>query len=330
MSTSWRVTRIDPDTWTPTDALHGISSVSVSKRDNRDGSSPLMESGSIEVDGEICEGYYRIEALEPGKPVQPIATLIFVPDDSDFSHRRWTGSANARSVLVPASDRKFDQGEYVERGDDGARWVADKLRESLKAPVVVAGSVTLDRNYVFDLNSSHLEGCWKLLASIGWCLQISETGIVTVMPVPTVPSATYDSATVRPKIRRKLPIDDVPNVVRVWYRGDVAEAVNDDPESPTSVRRRHGRRIEHVESSPTLVNGETLDDYAQRRLDEKGDIYERYEIERDWIAGALPYSCIYMQLAEASIQGSCSVMSQDIECGHGISVSETVGRRANG
>lgn len=56
----WRVRRIDPDTWTPVGVLDGVDSVTVQRAVN-DGSSPLLESGSMEVSGDVEEGYYRIE-----------------------------------------------------------------------------------------------------------------------------------------------------------------------------------------------------------------------------------------------------------------------------
>ena len=330
MAIEFRVSRIDCDTWAPGEELSGVKSISVSRSDNRDGTTPLMDSGSIEVEGTIEEGYYQIDKLETGHPVEPIAAVLLVPDVDDFSHGQWCATTIAKSVLTPAADKKFDNGACVHKGQDGASWVAEKLRETVKAPVVVDGSFTLDRHYVFNLGETYLDGCWKVLSAAGWCLQISERGVVRVMPVPSTPSVVYDSSAVRDQIGHSIPIDDVYNVVRVWDGENVAEAINDDPDSPTSIRNRNGRRIEYTEESPALVDGETLDDYANRKLDESSAIYETYEIERDWIAGTLPYTCARVYLPEAQTQCVCSVMRQEIECKTGISVRETVGRRADG
>lgn len=323
----WRVREVDPVTWQPGREVGCVRSVSIAKSANHDGSTPLLESATMDVTGRLTEGYYRVESLSDERGLTDVATMLFAPDDDEFGHGAWAGSASASSVLKPADDVVFKNGEYAPKGCDGAEWVASKLRETVRAPVTAHGSFTLDSHMVFDLGSSHLSGCWAVLDAAGWCIQLWGDGSVHVMEVPSEPEVALDpSSMVAPTITHSLPIADVPNVVMAYDGDQEAEAVNGDPASPTSVPSR-GRRIEVAEDAPARVDGETLQQYADRRLRELSAIYETFGIEREWERGIHPYSCISMNFPEAGITGTFTVLGQQIECESDLHLAETEGRR---
>lgn len=327
---SWRVRRIDPELWLPTEEVHGIRSASI-KRSTNDSSSPLLESGELKVSGEIEEGYYRIEELASSGELIEIATLLFVPDDREWAHGSWGGNASGKSVLAPAAERKFKPGEYAPKGIDGASWCASRLREVIKAPVIVEGGFKLGEHVVFDLGSSYLDGIWNVLDVGAFCMQIAGDGTVTIRSKDMEPTLiiTSDGKGLMPTIKRGLPIDDVPNVLKVYDGTDVAIARNDDPQSPTSTVSR-GREIEEVEDSPTRKEGESLQGYADRKLAELSEIYETYDIEREYQRGVMPYSIARTNLPEQGIAGDFRIMSQSLDCTKEIKVGETWGRLADG
>lgn len=328
---TWRVRKIDEASWLPVETISGIDSVTIKRAYGKD--APLIESGDMEFKGELEDGWYRIEALgasNADSQVEPIATLLFSSDGSDWSHRSWGGSMTGESVLVYASERKFKPGEYAPKGADGALYAAELLRKCIPAPVRTAGSFIISEHVVFDLGSSVIDGVWSILDTAGWCLQIAGDGTVTIMPKPTEYAFEIETSTlgfIMPDVSTSLPIDDVPNVMKVYDDEQYAEARNDDASSPTSTVSR-GREIEEVEENPTRVDGETLAAYARRKLIELSDIYETIDIEREYVSGVLPYSCMRISLAEAGIEGDFMVMSQTIDCSHGIKVGETLGRRS--
>lgn len=327
---SWRVRRIDPDMWLPIEEVHHVRSASI-KRSINDGSCPLLESGEITLSDTIDEGYYRIELLRSSGDLINIATLLFLPDDSDYSFGAWNGSASGRSVLAPAAEKKFKPGIFAPKGVDAPTWAADKLREAIKAPVSVEGSFKLGEHVVFDLGSSYLDGVWKVLDVGGFCIQIAGDGSVTIRSKAQEPSLiiTSDGKGLSPKITRSLPIDDVPNVLKVYEGANEATARNDDPESPTSTVSR-GREIEVVEDSPTKEEGESLANYTSRRLAELSEVYETFDVEREFVDGIYPYSIVRVNLPAPGVAGDLRIMSQDIECEYDINVGETWGRLANG
>lgn len=327
---SWRVRRINENLWLPTEEVSGIRSASI-KRSTNSGSSPLLESGELSLSGTLTEGYYRIEALSAAGNLLDIATLLFVPDTADWEYGAWGGPASGKSVLTPASERKFKPGEYAPKGIDGPSWCAQKLREVIKAPVVVEGSFKIGDHVVFDFGSSYLDGVWNVLDIGGYCMQIAGDGTVTIRSKDMEPSLIIasDGKGLLPKISRGFCIDEVPNVFKVYDGTNEAVARNDDPASPTSTVSR-GREIEEVEDSPTRKEGESLQGYADRRLSELSEVYETYDIEREYADGVVPYSIVRSNLPEQSIIGDFRVMAQTLECEKEIKVGETWGRLTDG
>ena len=329
---TWLVRRIDPATWTPVDVLEGVRSATVQKSVN-DGSAPLLESGKMEVTGGFEEGYYRIEMLPSVGEMVKVATLLFCPDGRKWSHRAWSGKASGRSVLAPASERMCKPNDYAPTGVDGAQWCADRLRADIAAPVRVEGSFRLGDYVNFQTSDSHLDSIWKVLDSVGWCMQISGDGTVTIRELPTEPALVINAASLgmlMPEFDASLPIESVPNSLTVYADGKSETWVNRDQSSPTSTQARNGRVIEaKSEEDPTRREGESLLQYAKRRLAELADVYETIDVEREWADGVMPYSIVRSNMPESGITGDFRVMSQKLKCGRGIMVGESWGRRAS-
>ena len=329
---TWLVRRIDPETWVPVGVLDGVDSVTVQRSVN-DGSSPLLESGSMEVSGEIEEGYYRIEMRPSVGELVIVATLLFAPDGRKWSHHAWGGKASGRSVLAPASVRMCKPGQQAPMGLDGAQWCADRLCEVIKAPVVVEGGFVLGEFMSFESSDSILDAVWQVLEAAGWCMQISGDGTVTIRELPTEPDLIVNAENLgllMPEFEASLPIESVPNSLTIYKDGKSETWVNEDPASPTSVPRRNGMVIEaKPEEDPTRREGETLLQYAKRRLEELADVYETIEVEREWADGVYPYSIVRSNMPESSVTGDFRVMSQKLKCKRGVKVDESWGRRAS-
>ena len=328
---TWLVRRIDPATWTPVGVLDGVQSATVQRAVN-EGSTPLLESGEMEVTGGFDEGYYRIEMRPSLGEMVKVATLLFAPDGRKWSHRTWSGKASGRSVLAPASEIMCKPNDYAPIGVDGAQWCADRLLADIAAPVRVEGSFRLGDYVNFKTGDSHLDSIWKVLNSVGWCMQISGDGTVTIRELPTKPALVINAANIgmlMPEFDASLPIESVPNSLTVYADGKSETWTNEDPASPTSTKAR-GRVIEaDPEEDPTRREGESLLRYAKRRLDELADVYETIDVEREWADGVMPYSIVRSNMPESGVTGDFRVRSQKLKCGAGIRVSESWGRRTS-
>ena len=106
--------------------------------------------------------------------------------------------------------------------------------------------------------------------------------------------------------------------------GTVAVATNDDPASSVS-RAARGRWVDKVDTSPVLVNGESLEMYAERKLVEESTVLRRYSYEREYWPGVTPHSIVRASLPANGVEGDLRVISQSLECGKGVKVAETAG-----
>lgn len=323
----WRVRRVNPDTWVGVDTISGIDSVSIDRA-----CGDTIESGrivtSMDTTDSIDEGWYCIEMLA-SRGIEyervPMATLLLSATESTYEHNSQKGTLVGRSVLAPAAQRIFVDGEYAPKGVDGAAYVSNLLRKCTPAPVVVHGSFTLDDYVVFDLGSTYLSGIWDILDSAGWCMQIQGDGTIDILPKPTEPALVLDSAgagLLMPSISVSADATDVPNVLIVTNGVETVTAVNDDPTSPTSTIAR-GRRVEQLVQNPVRVNGETLNAYANRMLSELSVVERSYSYRREWWPDVLPYSIVRGRLASSGLYGDLRVKSQSFTCGAGVLVSET-------
>lgn len=328
-SSDWRVFRVDPTTWADGEQVGGVDSASVDRV--RGG---LLESGSVTLTAApgagFEAGYYRIAlyVLQDGAAVrEDVATLYCSSGEGEVERGRDELDVVGRSVLYPASVRILQPGAYAPKGCDGAQRAAELLRACLAAPVTVEGGFTLDTHLVFDLGTSHLDAAWELLDAGGYCMQVGGDGTVSIMPMPTEPALGLADAGTRllmPKVSHALDYSSVPNRYVAREGSTEAVATNDDPSSPTSTAAR-GYRHDEVDDSPKRVDGETLAEYARRRLAELSVVEDRRTYEREWWPGVRPYSLVRCAIA-GTMEGDLRVVRQSLKLGHGILVTEEAAR----
>lgn len=326
VSHRWRLVVVDLPTWEDGDEVRGAMEVSVS----RDRGGSMLESGSatiaMGIDEIPREFVGRIEMLaKQGALVErhPVSTMRFIPGRSVIHAGRRLAEYDCYSVLRPADTRKMEAGAYVPKGVDAAAWVVMMLGECMKAPVTAAGSFTLTEHYDFDGSSSRLESVWEVLDSIGWCLRVNERGEVTVMPLPTEPALILDNANAK-LLDPELESDDcLADTVNYWVAVDGdnrAEAI-DDSDLPTSYTQR-GYYVEEFEESPARLDGETLQAYVNRRLEESMSVVGTRTYTRSWIPDVLPFDIVRGSIANVGLDCDMRVKSQTLELGAVAKVTE--------
>lgn len=332
-SSLWRVFRVDRDTWADAELVSGVTAVSVERSCDED--SPTLERGSMSVDlapgDTFDEGYYRIvmTAVQDGSAERvDVATLLCSSIEGEVNRGNDANEVQGRSVLYPASKTELESGSYAPAGVDGVRYAADLLRATINAPVETEGSFTLDEHYVFDTGSTVLAAVWKVLDAGSYVLQIEGDGTVRIVPKPTEPVLVLDRANARllhPAVQHRLDYSEVPNRYKVNENGTEVMAVNDDPYSVTSTVMR-GWTLDMRDDSPARVNGETLDAYAKRKLEEKSMVYDSRTYSREFWPDVHPYSIVRGSLSSVKLDGDLRVVSQSLTCGKGIVVEEEARR----
>lgn len=330
---SWRVYRVNPDTWADAGLLPGVTEITVER--GRESVGPTLESGSMSVDVAVGAGfepgYYRIVMLaEQNDEVERVelATLWCESSSGNVNRGIDQTSVTCSSVLHPAQTTLLEAGSYAPAGVNGAMFVADMLSEAINAPVVADGSFTLDDHYVFDAGQQVIDACWKLLDAGSFVIRVSGDGTVHVTPKPTQPSLSLDSANARllhPGVEHTLDYSQVPNRYKATDGTYRAEAVNDDPSSITSTVRR-GFFHDANDTSPVRVNGETLGAYATRMLREKSTVLDERTYEREWWPDVFPGDVVKGSLPSVDLDGDMRVQSQNLACGRGVIVTETSAR----
>ena len=337
-TSEWKVVSVDPDTWDDGDEVPGVYSVSIS-RDGTD-SIPLLETASLEVDGDIqsffTEGWYRILLIAIQDLVYeryPLSTVLFQRSNDVISKgRKIAGS----SVLRPLADRKCvgSDYKYAPKGVNGANWVTELISQHSPGPVYMVGDgFKLSDPVTFSPGTSYLEMVWKVLDVGKWCLMLDGDGGVTVCERPKEPDYVFDKDAMKnvlPSVSRSLAYDEVCNrYYAIDKTGNVEIAENHETNSVLSYENR-GRWVDYVDTSPKRINGETLYSYARRRLEEESTLVQSYSYTREYIPGIVPFSLISGVVPEYGIDGELRVLSQTVNCSKGVTVSETAGMEIKG
>lgn len=334
-SATYQLYRVHPKTWADSELIGGLDSVSVER--SSDGDAPLLESGSMtlmaSIGDSLSEGYYRIAMVaRQGDEAERVDVATLHCASTGGSVRRGADmlSVTGHSVLWPAQQDKIvsaSEGRYAPAGMDGIAYAADMLRRSIAAPVTTQASVTLDDHVVFSSDTTVLAAVWAIVRACGCTMRVSGDGSVSIEPKQDVPALTLDSAHARllhQEVRHELDLSAVPNVYVAIDGGDIAEAVNDDATSLTSTETR-GYRSVTIDRAPVRVNGETLDGYAARRLEELSTVTDSRTYTREWWPGVRPGDIVRGSLASVLLDGDMRVSKQSITCGRGITIQEQAG-----
>ena len=333
---TWRAYEVLTDTWADGEEVGRLASVSVER--SRDGDAPLLESGELAIDVPVGSGwderYVRVAMVaEQGGERErvDVCTLLCSTARGEADYGRDFLELTGRSVLYPASTKRVRVGTYAPAGTDGAQFAASMLRDAIAAPVLVEGSFTLGSHVVFDVGVSVLKAVWTLLRAGGFTIRVSGDGSVAVAPEPTEPVLHLSQANARllhPGVPHELDWSDVPNRYYAIEGSESAEAVNDDPGSPTSTVRR-GYEHDEVDTSPVRVGGETLAAYCARRLEERSVAYDTRSYAREFWPDVVPGDMVSGSLASVGLEGDLRVTRQSLSCGEGIVVDEEARREVH-
>lgn len=322
---SWRLVEIDPSMWEPGEAVGGVVSANVT----RDARGALLESGSVTVevhpDYQPAEFWGRLEVVaEQGGVIErwPVATMLMTPGDMTVSRGRKLVPYDCSSVLKAAADTVLPTGYSVPANGDGAKAAADILAAVLPCPVYRMGAFTLDEAMVLSRGTSRLDAARMLVDAAGWCIQVDAGGGVTIREVPSAPSIVLDSSTASllcTQVNDGGASYDAPTAYIAVDGLQTARA-----EVPAA------RQVEVYDDAPKRVNGETLQDYADRMLSELRAQSVSRSYRRAWVPGVTVFDMVEGNLPEAGLDGSMHITSQRFSLGGEFVVEETVSASAKG
>ena len=327
-TSTWEVQRMDVGAWAPSGKIGNVAGFSISRSCTE--SVPLLETASMEVDEGFEDGWYMLSMVaEQGAAERvQLGVFLFETESSAYDYGRRTVEAKGYSVLKPADDILMPYGQYAPKGANGAELAGQFLRRCTPAPVVVEEGFTLEGNVVFDVGMSYLAAAWAMLDAGGHCIQLDGDGTVRIIRKPTEPDielSRLNAAVLVPGVKDATSFSGVPNRYYAVQGAKVATAINDDPASAASFRNR-GRWVDAVDTSPKPVNGESLEQYAARKLKEAASVTKKVTYTREYWPGVRPFSIVRGSMPDVGLEGDLMVMTQSLTCENGVVVPETAGR----
>lgn len=335
--TEWLLRSIDPRTWSGIGATWKLKSFKVVN--SGEGEVPLLQSGSMTVvvdqqDVDKLDGWYQLfVTLVGGTGMESLAlaTMLFESSSTKYDFSVGEAQLKGQSVLKPCADRHMEDGEFIPKDVNGAEWCRKVLARSTPAPVVIdKGKFKVSRNYVFDSGTSYLKAVWTILSSAGWVMRVTGDGTIHLCAKRSImePSLTLDRPTmavISPGVNYVKDVSEVPNLYFASFNGEIATARNNAKSSSVSIRNR-GYTKDVVDTDPVLIDGESLDHYAKRKLEESSVVIKKYTYTREMLSEVCPFDVVRVNIP-GIYMGNARVISQNVSCSDkgGLTIEETVG-----
>ena len=306
---------VDPATWQDIGTVD-ITGGTVTK--TTDG---LMESADIQTTQNIGEAIIRVYVYarqEDDGDRAAIFTGFLQTPGTDWDGTRESHRGVCYSVLKPAADILLPRGWYAAKGASAAGIVQDLL--DIIAPVTVEGdSPKLTQHIVAESNETNLSMAQKILKSIGWRLRITGDGEIIVCPTPEKAVERFDTRTndiIELKVTDEQDLYSCPNVFRASANNESVVAYDQ-----SSIERR-GREIWAQEENCATNDGESLTEYAQRRLLELQAPARKVKYSRRFLPDIVPGDMVEINLPAQNVAGSFLIKRQQITLGYNALTSE--------
>ena len=316
------MTTVDPVTWKDVDKYE-IKGGSISKVDTN-----LCESANLSL-GDIPQGIERwvriyLVATKMGSGARaPLFTGLLSCPRNLWTGRLLNREAECFSVLKPAEDILLERGWYAPAGAVGASVIKELL--SVVAPVNVIGvSPKLSSNLIAENDENGLTMAYKILQSIGWRLRITGAGEIQILPKAFEALATYDNAHIdvlKPNVTDEQDLFSVPNCFRAIKDEFVAVAKDEADDSPFSIQNR-GRPVWKQETDCALTSGESIAEYAMRRLKELQAPARTVSYTKRFDPETVPGDIVRIHYPQQNIDADFRITSQTITLGEGAHTEE--------
>lgn len=242
-----------------------------------------------------------------------------------------TETLQCYSVLLPASDIYLPRGWYAPV-DMSAIILIKQLLLPTKTEVVVhemkknQNGGQISRSVIAESGETNLSMVEKLLEIMNWRMWLDGFGRVHIAEYEAKPVMSFDSIhndIIEPELSITRDWFDCPNVIRVIMDDQSAEAYDMDSDTPMSIKNR-GREVWAEEENVDLNVGETLQEYANRRLKELQMVSETISYQRRFHPDLYPTDVVFLSYPAQELKGNYMISSQSITLGFNATTSEEV------
>lgn len=291
----------------------------------------LRESASIDCInfGVGTEQWVRIwlDARQAGDTQHvPLFTGLATSPEKSIDGNLVSNTLECYSVLKPAEDILLDRGWYAPAGISGSHIIKQLLKVT-PAPVVEEEfAPVLSQSIIAEEGESHLSMVDKILKAINWRLRITGNGIISIESKPSSPTINMnclDNDIIEPQVSSNRDWYSCPNVFRAVQNDLMGVARDDSLDSVLSTVNR-GREVWMEETNCSINAGETIAEYALRRLKEEQSVDMTIKYDRRFVPDVVPSDIVRLHYPEQLIDGLFEVVVQNISLGYGSKVSEEV------
>ena len=322
ISAIYYATRVDPKTWADAGEIPIISGTIT-----KNAGSDLVVSADLSVKEEIgAEEWVRVYLVAEqngAKERVPIFTGIVSSPTRDINGTSETRKLDCYSVLKVSADILLPLGWFAPARTNGGELIKILLSD-LPCPVELdEGSPYIISSFVAGDNDSKLSVAQAIAEAINWQIKVNGDGSVRICPKPLTISGTFDNVEndiIETDLSDNRDIFSVPNVLRVTLQGSAATARDDDPDSVYSTVNR-GREI-WLQESAKLAAGESLGEYAMRRLKELQNPSRKLSYTRRFQPDVDVNDLVSIVYPRQNIGDVFRVKSQTITLSHGAKVKE--------
>ena len=316
---------IDPESWREKEVLQ-ITGGTIDREEDGLRESANIETVKYEQEEEHWIRVY-LDAEQSGAAAHvPVFTGLACSPSMAFDGELYTSTLECFSVLKPANDVLLPRGYYVPSGSNGAKVIKDLLSVT-PAPVEIEGEAPdIISAIISEDGETHLSMADKVLKALDWRLRISGDGTITITEKAKDISGSFDALDqdmIEPEVSISKDWYECPNVFRAVQDDVIAVARDDDPESPLSTVNRN-REIWEEETSCEFNSGESIAEYAKRRLKELQKVEITASYDRRFMPDIFVGDLIRIKYPKQGLDSIFEITSQKIELGPGGRTSEEV------
>lgn len=327
---------VDPLTWKNKTPLRNVKSSSVT----RDLGADTLGSASLDLNEPIGECYVRIYLVTVQNGIKEkhcLGTYLAQTPGSSFNGRVESYTIDAYTPLIELKENPPPIGYYVPKDSNIMEYAYMLTNEQMRAPVVsTTSSDTISYNFISDTGDTWLTYLTDLLTAANYRYGLDELGRVIFLPVQKTaslqPVFTYtddNSSILLPDVSVNRDIFGIPNVVEVIYsngsKSYYSRVVNDNVNSPVSTVNR-GRVLTKRVDNPEITgtpSQNVIDEYAEKLLESLSDVEYTVTYSHGYNNVRIG-DCVRLNYKRAGlIDIKAKVITQNITCGKGCTVSET-------
>ena len=327
---------VDPVSWKDVQKLDNVTKSTIV----RDLEVETLGNATIDVTETVGESYIRIYLVTIQNGIKekfPLGTFLVQTPSSSFNGKIREVTMDAYTPLLELKENRPPLGYSILKNQNIMENVYMLTRENLRAPVVeTTDSTKLTFDFVAETDDTWLSFISDLAANVKYSFSLDELGRVLFSPKQDTASLqpvwTYNddnSSILYGELSMDHDMYGIPNVVEVLYSNGAghyySRAVNNDPNSPTSIVNR-GREIVHREVDPKFSGYATqkqVDEYANQLLRNLSTM----EYKITYTHGYCPVrlnDCVRLNYSRAGINNvKAKVIRQSISCRPGCPVTET-------